>query len=250
MREKKEATKFRVVLEKLTRVMSWVLWLSGVIGLIGVLDDLAAWRKFGRYVLETAQLVGMEDVISIALLVVHTVSVYWHKWLYPVFDLLTFWLPFEIPSLLKDALIITLFVFLGRKRAFRVFARSLNGEKRIMSNIVYKYLKDTNEKFLYFNPREAREYILMRDADRSLLASYEISMVEKFERCFGEDAENFAHDVLTTPELLALREQHMSALRLSDRLKFLVYVLAAFVVVFLLFDYIYLLQQQAVCQLG
>lgn len=244
-REKSEAGKYKAILARLLALVSVILSLTGVIGLIGVLDDLRSWAKFGSYIVEKAQLIGLEGIISVSLSVLHTVSEYWRGLLYPIFDYFTSWLPFKIPSLIKDAVIIISFVMIGRKKAFGVFSRSLDGEQVLMSQIVYKYLKDANEKFLYFSPREAKEYLLMRTADKSILESYEISMVAKFDHCFGDDAEAFAYDVLTHPGLQELRKQHWSALKWSDRLKMLVYTLASVVVVFLLLDYIYLLQQTA-----
>ncbi|MDQ0702908.1 hypothetical protein QF043_001700 [Pseudomonas sp. W3I7] len=243
--EQKKISTFRFFLARLLVWGSAILTLSGVIGIIGILDNLALWAKFGRYLVEKAQLIGFENVISGSLSLLHAVSEYWRELLYPIFDFFTYWLPFKIPPLIKDAVMIVSFVMIGRKKAFGVFSRSLDAEQVLMSQIVYKYLKDTNEKFLYFSPREAKEYLLIRKADKSILEPYEISNIAKFDRCFGEDAETFAYDVLTRPALQAYRKQHWSALRWSDRLKMLVYTLASVVVVFLLLDYIYLLQQTA-----
>lgn len=240
MSDKKKFNRLKSGLGKIFSVVSGLLSLSG---LINVLDDLASWKKFGSFLIEKAEFIGLDSVVSFLLLVIHSISAYWHELLYPVFDFFTAWLPFKIPSLLKDVLIIALFVWLGKKRAFRVFSRSLKGEERLMSNIVYKYLVSNNEKFLYFSPRDAKNYILMRDADRSILESHEISNVEKINRCFGGNAESFSYDVLTNPELQKFRKLHLNALKLSDRLESLVYALALFVGLFLLFDYIYLLQQ-------
>lgn len=242
MSDNKKINKFKSVLGAVVGVVGGFL---SILGLINVLDDLASWGRFGKLLIEKAELIGLEDVVSFSLLVIHSVSVYWHEFLYPVFDFFTAWLPFKVPSLLKDVGIIALFVWLGKKRAFRVFSRSLKGEERLMSNIVYKYLVASNEKFLYFSPRDAKNYILMRNADKSILESHEISIIEKINRCFGGNAEAFSYDVLTNPQLQSFRRHHLNALKLSDRLKFLVYVLAFFVGFFLLLDYIYLLQQAA-----
>lgn len=242
MSDNKKINKFKSVLGTVVGVVSGFL---SILGLINVLDDLASWGRFGKLLIEKAELIGLEGVVSFSLLVIHSVSVYWRDFLYPVFDFFTAWLPFKFPSLLKDFVIIALFVWLGKKRAFRVFSRSLKGEQRLMSNIVYKYLVAGNERFLYFSPSDAKNYILMRDADKSILESHEVSNIEKINRCFGENAEAFSYDVLTNPELQSFRKRHMDALKLSDRLKFLVYVLAFFVGLFLLLDYIYLLQQAA-----
>lgn len=242
MSDNKEINKFKSVLGAVVGVVSGCL---SILGLINVLDDLASWGRFGKLLIEKAELIGLEGVVSIPLLVIHSVSVYWHDFLYPVFDFFTAWLPFKVPSLLKDVVIIALFVWLGKKRAFRVFSRSLKGEQRLMSNIVYKYLVAGDERFLYFSPRDAKDYILMRDADKSILEPHEVSNIEKINRCFGGNAEEFSYDVLTNPELQSFRKRHTDALKLSERLKLLVYVLAFFVGLFLLLDYIYLLQQSA-----
>ncbi|MFQ2631955.1 hypothetical protein ACK30Y_13970 [Aeromonas caviae] len=213
------------------------------IGIINILDDLNSWRLFGLYLIEKSSFIGLEDVFHYTFLFIHTISTYWHLWLHPIFDLLTSWLPFKIPFLIKDMLIIALFVIMGKRKAFRVFTQSLKKEKQVMSKIVHQYLKNQNERFLYFSIRDAKSYILMHNADKGILESYEIQNIEKFNRCFGEDAEAFAYDVLTNPELLQLHEQHLSALNLSENLKKSIYFLASIVIVFLLFDYIYLLQQ-------
>lgn len=242
MSNNKKINKFKSVLGTAAGIMSGCL---SIFGLINVLDDLASWRRFGKLLIEKAELIGLEGVVSFSLLVIHLVSVYWQAFLYPVFDFFTAWLPFKVPSLLKDVVIIALFVWLGKKRAFRFFSRSLKGEQRLMSNIVYKYLVAGNEKFLYFSPRDAKDYILMRYADKSIFEAHEVSNIEKINRCFGENAEAFSYDVLTNPELQSFRKRHMDALKVSDRLKLLVYVLAFFVALFLLLDYIYLLQKSA-----
>ncbi|CAI2300530.1 hypothetical protein [Vibrio parahaemolyticus] len=224
------------------RASKWVGGCLSVLGLINVLDDLNSWKQFGVYLVEKASVIGLDHVLSYILLFVHTISTYWHLWLHPVFDFFTSWLPFEVPFLVKDIVIIGLFVLLGKRRAFRVFTKSLRKEKQVISKIVHKYLKDSNERFLSFSMSDAKSYILMKNADKGILESYEIKMVEKFDRCFGESAEEFSYDVLTSPELLQLREEHMSALKLSDRLEILVYCLALTVLGFLFFDYIYLLK--------
>jgi len=234
-----DKNKIKLIVQRASQLVGGFL---SVLGLINVLDDLNSWKQFGVYLVEKASVIGLDHVLSYILLFVHTISTYWHLWLHPVFDFFTSWLPFEVPFLVKDIVIIGLFVLLGKRRAFRVFTKSLRKEKQTISKIVHKYLKDSNERFLSFSMRDAKSYILMKNADKGILESYEIKMVEKFDRCFGENAEEFSYDVLTSPELLQLREEHMSALKLSDRLEMLVYGLALTVLGFLFFDYIYLLK--------
>ena len=239
MSNKNKISLFKLIVRKVIGLLSSLL---SVMGLINILNDLNSWKQFGIYIIAKASLIGLDELFSFALLVIHTISTYWHLWLHPIFDFLTSWFPFEIPFLLKDIMLIVLFVIIGKRRSFRVFTNSLREHNQSISKIVHKYLKNSNEKYLHFSMSDAKLFILMKDADEGILESYEISMVRKFKRCFKEDAEAFSYDLLTSPELAQHRKKHLSALKLSDRLKMAVYIFAFVIVAFLLCDYIYLLQ--------
>ncbi|PLY36184.1 hypothetical protein F164LOC_16735 [Pectobacterium carotovorum] len=228
-------SKLKQLFKKYKTVLSLVF--SGI-GLIGTLDDLNSWAEFIKYIASKASAIKIDDFFYFLATVVHGISVYWRFFFHTIFDYLTSWIPLHIPPLIKDIIIISMFVFFGKKRAFRIFINSLDVEQNIISKIVHKYLKNTGEKFIRFSISDAKSYYLTNSVEHSILENHEINNIKKFNRCFSSDAKNFALDVLTHPELIDIKKQHLKALHLYEKVEKIIYLISAIVILFLILDYI------------
>lgn len=211
-----------------------------VIGLINILDDLNSWRYFIEYIANKVSSIKLDEFIYLLAAIFHGISVYWRLFFHTTFDYLTSWMPFHTPPLIKDVIIISTFIFFGKKRAFRIFTNSLDAEQKIISKIVYKYLKNTGRIPIRLSISDAKSYYLTNSVDYSILEKYEISNIEKFNRYFSSDAKDFALDVLTHPELNEIKNKHLKALDLYEKIQKTIYILSAIVISFLILDYIYL----------
>lgn len=90
--------------------------IAGIIGLISLLDDLRAWKSTIVWLigLLTPSLAGL--VHSVASFI-HAVATVFQAIFHPPLDYLLSFLPFHVPFLVKDAIIIAIFVLMGRIRS-------------------------------------------------------------------------------------------------------------------------------------
>ncbi|HEX5724670.1 MAG TPA: hypothetical protein VFX98_04345 [Longimicrobiaceae bacterium] len=223
---------------RLGRYWFYLSQVLSIIGLAGILDDLTSWLKFVTWGM--ARVRGFSPDLSAFLVwiggAIRSVVALWRQVLHPVVDWALGWLPFHVPILVKDLLLVLLFVVIGWSRANSLWSGVWTRRRARVSEIAKEFGSEDRYPYVV-SVRAAKEYIENCRKDRSTLKPYEQSSIERLETALGENSLAFANRVVHDPIMLALEAEGDRALFvLEPLLKGLVIVGATIVVVFIVVD--------------
>jgi len=221
----------------------WWFYLSqvlSVIGLAGILDDIKSWLKFVEW--GTARIREISPDLSALLLLIggfiRSIVSLWRSILHPPVDFLLGWLPFQVPVLAKDLLLVCVFVAVGWSRADGLTSPIWNRMRARASRIAEEFgVKGTYTYASLTSLDNAKQYVQDHQKDRSSLQPYQKDRLERLEAELGDKAIDFANAVVRDSEMLALDAEWSRALFvLGPVLKRLVAASALVVVLFLSID--------------
>jgi hypothetical protein len=229
--------------EKLWRAWFWFSQIISLIGLISMLDDLRLWVATVR------RLIALLDrwIPPLAALVenlgymLHAVVETWRAVVHPPLELLFGWLPFEVPLIVRELLVVAAFVTTGWVRAARMWDKARRDRDKALQRIFQKYglLDDIHRK-----ARWVVEYIsvhfeeILTPKPNPIFGSGVgiTKLTHALQDALGPRIHAFLHDVRSDPELLS-REREIKRASLWERpLKRFLAVSAAAVLLLVLGD--------------
>lgn len=140
--------------------IAWLYFsqVTSIIGLISIIDDLRSWISVATTIsrfLQNNISVSIYSIVRYIFSCINDLVKIYRELVHPVVDWLTQWLPYPIPSTVKDIIIVAVFYFLGRTRIENVHLNKFI----IEYNEPKKARKRNRIKDFGFNEIESKEVL-------------------------------------------------------------------------------------------
>lgn len=215
----------------------WFSQVMSVIGLASILDDLKLWMLGVHWVIAKINLVMpwlAAALIDLGALL-HKIVSAWRHLIHPLIDFLLRWLPFTVPVVVKDLLLVAVFVGLGWWRTDESWTRPWRRQNNIIEKIgkrlgvdarsISEIRSHTVANFNYYNDPKSYGY------------NHGHKYVERLKAALGKHFDAFMHEIKMSSEFWEAEDARNWARRTETPLKTFIFAAAGFVLVLVAIDW-------------
>lgn len=223
----------------LAEIWFWFSQIASLIGLASILDDLKIWVSAVAWVIERTELLlpWMASALTILGEALHPVTALWRSVVHPVINFLLFWLPIDLPLLVKDVVAVSLFAVLGWMRSKTPWKEASAARERVMARFVERHGIARSKQFAL---QVLSEAILEYRTAKSDPRSREHRRVAYLQELLGNKCEAFIQDIRVDPDFLEAQRLIDRSWDLERHIRMFVLAAAAFVLILLLLDQVML----------
>lgn len=219
---------------------SWFSQVTSVVGLVGIVEDLKVWLRTAAWCTERVRAAApqLADFLAGLGAAIHAGLEFFRGLYRPIFEFLFGWLPFDVPVLAMDILVVAIFVAASR---WRIGSAYLKQWIKLGGSDQAKLLAAAKEMGVACAPQDTRrlEAAINGYQQGKHFGAVPDYLAEDLAWARAQFGDAFAKFADAQPPFWDIGDAKRRLLGGEARLKILIYALAAITAVFLAAEYLW-----------